>query len=199
MRETGSFQFGLLVPGTPTFLTQWRLAAQTTVWDRHYIVGEGYSVKIASGTRLEVNRRSRSGGFRKEEEVISSAFPLDWMVSLALRKVVPKPLRAAAADGRGSAQSLVNALAVDWLPQASVHKYARVFEKGPVTATVTHLTVPDWNASGILLNLRAMESRQLLPFMADYRLEPENDLSLDDWLADAFVKHDAAAETPKAA
>ena len=196
MREAGSFQFAFLVPGTPAFLSSWRMTAEASVWDRHYIVGEGYSLKICRGIRLEVSRRSTREGFRVEDELINSTFPLDWMVSMALRRVLPKPIRAASLDARGSAQALVNAMDVDWLPQASVHKYCRTFEKGPMSATVTHLNVPDWAASGILVNLRAREARLLPPLLAEYRLRQDEDLCLDDWLATAWRQ--ATLGTPSA-
>ena len=188
MREAGPYQFGFLVPGTPKFLSQWRKTEEYSVWDRHYILDNRHSVKISAGRRLEVTRRTLGGGLRVETDLVNSTFPLDWTVALVLRQLLPRPLRASAMEGRGSAQDLVDALAVDWLPQASVHKFVRAYAKGSLSATVSHLTVPDLGAEAILLDVCAPAPARLAPFLNAYRLGPVEDVRIDDWLSTALLR-----------
>ncbi|WP_146620104.1 hypothetical protein [Acuticoccus sediminis] len=199
MRDGGSYQFGLLVPGTPAFLSTWRRTGEWSVWDRHYLVGPGHALTISGGRRLEViRRRMTAGGLRVESELANSTFPLDWMVATVLAQVLPRRIHAAAAGARGEVQALVDALAVDWLAQASVHKHTRTFVKGRVTATLTRLDVPDWRARGIHLDLAAPDAGALLALLGECRLSPRDDLPLDAWLADAHRRASRGA-APRAA
>lgn len=195
MREPGSFEFGALVAGTPTFLAKWRLMTETSVWDRHYIVGNGHGMRINSGTQLLITRRNFGSGFRVEEDVIEATFPLDWMVAVAVRRVLPKPLRQAALAARGSAQAFVDALAEERLPQASVHKLSRTYRKGGILATMCHLHVPDWDANAIHLNLKVVDPKVLTELLVENDLEAHQDVAIEDWLCLAYQRAVVSAAT----
>lgn len=195
MREPGSFEFGALVAGTPTFLSKWRLTSETAVWDRHYIVGNGYGVRICSGAQLLITKRNFGSGFRVEQEVVEATFPLDWLVATAVRGVLPKGLRRTALAARGSAQAFVDALAEERLPQASVHKLSRTYRKGGIMATMCHLHVPDWQADAIHLNLKVIDPKMLTELLVENDLEAHQDVAIEDWLCLAYQRAVVTAAT----
>lgn len=194
MRDAGLYQFGVLVPDVPSIFRTWHLETEYSVWDRHYLVPDGHSLKVGEGQRVELTRRRTANGLRVEDELLRATFPLDWMALSVVERVLPRPIRGTELDG-GSPQAFVDSLAFPSLPQASVHKAVEVMTRGSVTATAITARVPDWRASAVLLSFEAADAHLLRTVLAAHRFAGRPDVALDDWLREA---HGLATAPPAA-
>lgn len=191
MADHSLYQFRLFFRDMPTIFDDWRAYDDERRWDRHYLLGEGMSLRIDRGERIELSRWGEDGQFWIEHTILSCAFPLDWMALSCIARALPRELRQCEVDGR-SAQTFVDSLAVPDLVQASVLKHDRHLREGSVMATLTTLSVPDWGALAITCNLVCHAPHNLHGVLARAGMDRYRHFGLDEWLAREHGRFTAA-------
>lgn len=177
----------------PVFVERWRQGPEAAEWHRHYLLAPGYSLSLVRAERVDLVRYRTLDGFRVEETMLSSAFPLDWMALTCIGTVLPHALSDLEIDGSGP-QAFVDSMAVPELVQASVLKQVRTAFHGTVIARTTWLTVPEWDAAGLCFSLSGMQPHALRALIAAAGYGGVQHRDLDDWLREAWRSAGAAGE-----
>ena len=191
MSSNDPYIFRVFVDQRPGLVDTWRQGPSSAEWHRHYLLSPGTSLSVVRAERVDLIRNRSLDGFRVQDTILSSAFPLDWMGLMCITTALPHGLSDLPIDG-SNPQAFVDSLAVPELPQASVLKEIRTAYQGSVIARTTRLTVPAWRASGLSFALTGMQSAVLRSLIASAGLSGAQHTDLDDWLRSA--RRSAGAE-----
>jgi len=184
MSNGDPYVFRVFLTQPPAFVETWRQGPEAAEWHRHYLLSPGHGLSVVRGERVDLVRYRTMDGFRVEETLLSSAFPLDWMGLTCIATALPPALAELKIDG-SSAQAFVDSMAVPELAQASVLKEVRTAFQGTVIARTSWLTVPEWDASGLAFSLSGMRPHALRALVRAGGFDGLQHRDLDDWLGEA--------------
>jgi hypothetical protein len=193
MRDGEPYVFRLFPDRVPSFLATWRKGPSFSEWHRHYVVGPGYSLSLVKGERVDLTRYRVVDGFRVEQNLLSAAFPLDWMALTCIGTALPREFRDVEIDGR-TPQGFVDSLAMTAIPQASVLKETETAFCGTMIARATYLTVPDAEAHGLMVAVEGSHPNALRTVLSAAGFGGLRHQDLDDWLRRTLAAAGAGAD-----